>query len=358
MVSNPMAIPLSCQHLLRLPVMRIRVGVGAFLFAFVIGYCSIASAQTSDIRPVHDPRIIQCGDYFYCFCTGIGIPIRRSKDLINWQYVGNVFPDPPTWAKKEYPNARYFWAPDISYFSGTYHLYYALSRFGRNDSRIALATNPTLDPKDRNYHWTDAGKVIETHPKDATHPGDNWNAIDPAIAFDADKHPWLVMGSFWDGIKMRRIDPATGLVSTTDSKLYSLARRAKPDALEAGYIFHHGAYYYLFVSFDYCCRGTNSTYKIAVGRSNEITSPYVDEANKAMLDGGGTVILASHDNVIGPGHCGVFSAQGREFLVHHFYDSSDYGRPTLQIQPIAWGADGWLTVGHPIATTAPSTTRP
>jgi arabinan endo-1,5-alpha-L-arabinosidase len=319
------------------------------------GFCSVASAQPNDIRQVHDPRIIQAGDYFYCFSTGINIPIRQSKDLITWQYIGSVFSAPPQWTKKDFPNARFFWAPDISSFSRTYHVYYALSRFGRNESRIALATNPTLDPRDPNYHWTDQGIVIETHAKDQTHPGDNWNAIDPSIAFDTDKNPWLVMGSFWDGIKMRRIDAATGLLSAADSKLYSLARRPRPDALEAGYIFHHGSHYYLFVSFDNCCRGTNSTYKIAVGRSDQMTGPYADEAGKPMLQGGGTVILASHDNIIGPGHCGVFTVQGHDMLVHHFYDAFYYGSPTLQIQPIIWDANGWPTPGKPIPTTAPST---
>jgi arabinan endo-1,5-alpha-L-arabinosidase len=331
--------------------------VGVLIFVLVIATQSVAPAQIGDIRPVHDPRIIQAGDYYYCFSTGIGIPIRRSKDLMNWQRVGSVFAESPAWIQKEFPGARYFWAPDIAFFSGTYHLYYAVSRFGKNDSRIALASNATLDPADPKYHWTDRGKVIETHPKDKTQPGDNWNAIDPSIAFDADQNPWLVMGSFWDGIKMRRIDATTGLPSANDQKLYSLAHRPSPDAIEAGYIFHHGDYYYLFVSFDYCCRGTRSTYKIAVGRSIQFTGPYVDQANKPMLQGGGTIILASHDNIIGPGHCGVFSAQGRDFLVHHFYDAFNYGRATLQIQPIVWEKEEWPALDKPIAipTTAPST---
>jgi arabinan endo-1,5-alpha-L-arabinosidase len=323
------------------------------LLILLFAFSSTAHAQIGDVRPVHDPRIIQAGDYFYCFCTGFGIPIRQSKDLITWQRVGSVFKDAPPWIAKEYPNTKYFWAPDISYFAGAYHLYYAVSRFGKNDSRIGLATNTTLDPKDPNYRWIDCGKVAETHP------GDNWNAIDPAIAFDSDKNPWLVMGSFWDGIKLRRIDPATGLTSQTDTTLYSLARRPKPGAIEAPYIIHTPDYFYLFVSFDYCCRGIHSTYKIAVGRAKQITGPYLDESDKPMLDGGGTILLASHDNVIGPGHCGVFSALGNIWFVHHFYDAFNYGRPTLQIQPLSWNANGWPVIGNPIATTKPSpSTKP
>jgi arabinan endo-1,5-alpha-L-arabinosidase len=353
-----MAIPLSYHRFPPRPVPGERAGLGVLVVILALTFQSIGNAQPSDIRPVHDPRIIQAGDYFYCFSTGFGIPIQRSKDLITWQRIGSVFTAPPPWIAKEFPNTRYFWAPDISYFAGTYHLYYAVSRFGKNDSRIALATNTTLDPQNPNYRWIDRGKIVETHVKDATHPGDNWNAIDPSIAYDTGKTPFLVMGSFWDGIKMRRIDPATGQTSADDPKLYSLARRPKPDAIEAGYIFHHQDYFYLFVSFDFCCRGTRSTYKIAVGRAKQITGPYLDAAQKSMLDGGGTILLASHDNVIGPGHCGVFSALKQEFLVHHFYDAFNFGRPTLQIQPIQWDQNDWPQLGKPLPTTVPSATRP
>jgi arabinan endo-1,5-alpha-L-arabinosidase len=309
-----------------------------------------ARAQTGDVRRVHDPRIIQAGDWFYCFCTGNGIPIRRSKDLVNWQLIGSVFSAPPAWIAKEY-TTRYFWAPDISYFSNAYHLYFAVSRFGKNDSRIGLETTPTLDTASPAYHWTDIGKVM------ATHPGDNWNAIDPAVAFDRDQNPWLVMGSFWDGIKMVRLNPDTGLPSTKDPTLYSLARRIKPSAIEAPYIYLHGDYFYLFVSFDYCCRGINSTYKIMVGRSRVITGPYVDAAGNPMLNGGGTLVLASQQNIIGPGHCGILHAQNHDYLVNHFYDAFNYGRPTLQIRPISWTPDDWPHPGQPLAkpSTMPST---
>jgi arabinan endo-1,5-alpha-L-arabinosidase len=325
----------------------------AFLALVLLLSCP-AFAQLGDIRPAHDPRIIQAGQFFYCFSTGIGIPIRQSSDLITWRRVGTVFSSPPAWIAKEF-TTRYFWAPDISYFANTYHLYFAVSRFGKNDSRIGLETNPTLDPTDPKYHWTDQGKVMETYP------GDNWNAIDPAVAFDRDNNPWLAMGSFWDGIKMRRLNPDTGFPSTKDPTLYSLARRPKPGAIEAAYICHHGDYFYLFVSFDYCCRGIRSNYKIMVGRSTEITGPYADTAGIPMPDGGGSLVLATQQNIIGPGHCGILHARNQDWLVNHFYDAFNYGRPTLQIRPIIWTTDQWPKPGPPIATPTPPTrpsTRP
>jgi len=326
-----------------------------FIFLFVL-VCSLgpvpqAWAQLGDVYPVHDPRIIEAGGSYYLFSTGFGIPIRQSTDLITWKRIGAVFKDPPAWAAKDYAGIRYFWAPDISYFAHTYHLYFAVSHFGKNTSCIGLATNATLDPQDPNYKWSDQGKVVETHLSN------DWNAIDPSIVFDLNNNPWLIMGSFWSGIKLRRLDPNTGLLSGDDAKTYSLARRAAPDALEAGYMVHHEEFYYLFVSFDYCCRGIRSSYKTMVGRSKEITGPFTDISGRSMLDGGGSLFLAGHDNIIGPGHASVFHANNQDWFVHHFYNAFNFGRATLQIQPLSWNNDHWPVLGAPLPSTRP-TTRP
>jgi arabinan endo-1,5-alpha-L-arabinosidase len=92
-----------------------------------------------------------------------------------------------------------------------------------------------------------------------------------------------------------------------------------------------------------------------VGRSREITGPFADMSGRAMLDGGGSLVLANHDNVIGPGHASVLHADGQDWLVHHFYDANHFARATLQINPISWKDDGWPAVGAAIAT---PTTRP
>ncbi len=80
----------------------------------------------------------------YLFSTRAGIAIRCSKDLIHWRLCGDVFAHLPEWAVKEVPGLRGLWAPDVSYFNGKYHLYYSVSTFGSNHSRIGLATNQTL----------------------------------------------------------------------------------------------------------------------------------------------------------------------------------------------------------------------
>ena len=241
-------------------VFRPRI-VFLLLMPLLLAACARATKAPAvlqgDFR-VHDPSIIKQDDAYYVFSTGDEgglnhgtIQIRRSTDLTNWKLVGTIFPSIPEWIGSEIggvpPN---LWAPDISFFNGKYHLYYAGSRFGTNNSVIGLATNVTLDPASPQYHWIDEGLVIRSVPTD------NWNAIDPNMGFDADSTPWLSFGSFWDGIKMRRIDPSTGKLAAADTTLYALASRGG-DAIEAPSIVYRDGYYYLFVSFDLCCRSVD-----------------------------------------------------------------------------------------------------
>ncbi len=306
-----------------------------------------------DLR-VHDPAVIREGKTFYCFSTGGGrwrggiIPIRSSPDLQTWKRCGWVFTRLPEWTRAEIPGTRGAWAPDVSYFNKRFHLYYSVSTFGKNDSAIGLATTTTLDSASPAYGWVDRGMVIRS-----TRGRDDWNAIDANLVIEDKDTLWLSWGSFWSGIKMRRIDPRTGLLSSKNSTLYSLACRPPGDSLpspksawavEAPFIVSHGTLWYLFVSFDLCCRGAKSTYKIMVGRSPIVTGPYKDAAGKPMMKGGGTLLLeATTPRWRGPGHCAVVQdAGGTDYLVFHAYHGQT-GRPELKISTISW-EKGWPRV--------------
>ena len=112
-----------------------------------------------DSEFVHDPSLIKEGETWYLFSTTTGrkadgeIPVRCSQDLHEWKRCGNVFDHIPNWIEQESPGTKNLWAPDISFFAGEYHLYYAYSLFGKNTSGIALATNKTLDPHDAKFQW-------------------------------------------------------------------------------------------------------------------------------------------------------------------------------------------------------------
>lgn len=310
-----------------------------------------ASAQVGDVYRVHDPTVIEQDDRYYVFGTGFGIPIWQSDDLYHWRRNGRVFDDLADWARKLVPKARDHWAPDISWFAGEYHLYYAVSEFGTQRSVIGLATNKTLDPTSLDYEWIDRGLVLKTTPDD-----DDYNAIDANAVFDQQGQLWLAVGSYWSGIKLVRLDPVTGKL-LEGAKMHSLAERPVEQAVEAPCIIHHGEYYYLFASFDQCCRGVNSTYNLRVGRSQKITGPYVDDQDKPMLEGGGRVVLSRNGSCIGPGHNSVLHQGDRDWLVHHYYDGENRGLRRLQIRPIAWSQDGWPVARDPISGPVTKTQR-
>jgi arabinan endo-1,5-alpha-L-arabinosidase len=329
----------------------------------VMAAASPLAGQIGDVRDVPDPAVIQSGDQYYVFSTAPGIEIRRSDDLWEWELVGKVFDTPlPEWAEREVPGTEFPWAPDITYFGGRYHLYYSLSTFGGQRSVIAVASNETLDPSDADYRWVDGGKVIESNPGQ-----DPFNAIDPAIVMDEQDRVWMAWGSFWGGIKMRRIDPTTGNVSSEDTTTYALAARDGIDAvrgprasqaIEGPYIIRHDGWYWLFVSFDACCRGAESTYNVRVGRSRAITGPYVDRDGVAMTEGGGTLVMAGVGEIAGPGHNSILTDDGgRHFIVHHFVNVAEGPASpdaplaiprSLQIRPLFWAWDGWPIAGLPI----------
>ncbi|WP_230291124.1 arabinan endo-1,5-alpha-L-arabinosidase [Croceicoccus sp. Ery5] len=292
----------------------------------------------------HDPVIIREGDTYYVFSTvGRYIGIKTSTDLAHWTDAGAVFDAIPQWAQDTIPGTEGIWAPDISYVDGEYRLYYSISTFGSNRSAIGLATNATLDPKAKNYRWKDHGLVVMS-TKDS-----DFNAIDPNLVVDPEGRQWLALGSFWSGIKLFALNPDTGKPAP-GAEPYSLARRlgvaGGPNPIEAPFIFRQDGWYYMLNSFDYCCKGVNSTYYTVVARSRHVTGPYRGKDGSEAMLGGGTIFLRADlqekQRFRGPGHAGFFTdTDGTSYVVYHAYDKQADGAPKLRIAPIRWDADGW-----------------
>jgi arabinan endo-1,5-alpha-L-arabinosidase len=298
-------------------------------------------ALTGKLKQVHDPVMIKDGANYYIFHTGNGIAVRKSADMLEWQnaFPPNVFPRVPDWALEKIPGATNIWAPDISYFNGKFHLYYSVSTFGSNRSMIGLATNTMLDSEAEGFEWLDEGLVIESTGVE------NYNCIDANLIIDGEGIPWLSFGSFWSGIKICRLDFATGKVSTEDETIYPLAQRfVNEGSVEAPFIVQRGEFYYLFVSFDFCCRGIDSSYHVMVGRSDAITGPYIDRDGVEMLSGGGSQVTFPTERWKGPGHCAIYQEAGIDYLVYHAYDAESQGTPTLRIAPLSWDEEGWPSI--------------
>nr|WP_243864489.1 glycoside hydrolase family 43 protein [Paenibacillus castaneae] len=284
---------------------------------------------TGDIG-VHDPSIIKEGSTWYTFSTGQGIQVKRSNDGLNWTSAPQIFLSPLSWWSTYVPNQSKndIWAPDVQLYNGRVWLYYSISTFGSNTSAIGLASATSIGAGS----WRDDGLVLRTTS------ANNYNAIDPNLTIDASGNPWLAFGSFWSGIKLTQLNPTTMKPTGT---IYSIASRPNNNgAIEAPSITYRNGYYYLFASFDSCCQGVNSTYKIAYGRSTSITGPYLDKNGVNMLNGGGTILDAGNSRWKGPGGQDIYN---NNVIARHAYDAQANGAPKLLISDLNWDSSGWPT---------------
>lgn len=316
------------------------------LLGFVLSLLTVGAYAQSKKITVHDPVAIEADGKYYLFNTGHGIASWQSDDLINWKFLKPVFPESPEWAKQRVPKFDgNIWAPDVYFHNDRYYLYYSISSFASNRSAIGVATNVTLDPDNENYQWTDHGPVIESVPG-----RDNWNAIDPNLIFDDENQPWLSFGSFWGGLKMFRL--SDDLLSPADpQEWHHLASRERDFTLQAGdpgngaieapFIFKKNNYYYLFVSFDLCCRGPRSTYNVRVGRSESAIGPFIDRDGVPMSQGGGTLVIQGDENYYGIGHNSVYTFGDKDYMFSHGYAVSEKGRPRLLVHQVNWDDEAW-----------------
>jgi arabinan endo-1,5-alpha-L-arabinosidase len=284
--------------------------------------------------------MIRCKNRYYIFSTGQGILSKSSADKVFWSPGPSVFANVPSWTTNAVPGfTGVFWAPDVLFFNNQYHLYYAVSTFGSQTSGIGLVTNPTLDPTDPSYHWTDQGPVIQSTS------GAAYNTIDPGLVWDASTNLWMNFGSYWSGIYLVQLNPLTGLRISAGSPTYQLAYNS---SIEASYIYRRGSFYYLFVNWGSCCSGVNSTYNIRVGRATTVTGPYLDRNGVNMVSSGGTLFLRGTGKFSGPGHMGIISENGQDWFTYHYYDANawapeygGYGHADFDFEPLSWTADNW-----------------
>jgi arabinan endo-1,5-alpha-L-arabinosidase len=281
---------------------------------------------------------------YYRFWTGDYIPSAKSTNLTSWQDAPAIFanktysPWVDSWlAGIPGETFNFPWAPDVSFFNGRYHLYSSFSaKFGDNISCITHLTANDIAAGG----WTDQGTVI------CTTGSENYNAIDADVGLDASGKPYLAFGSFWNGIMVTPL-AADGSRSGT-----TLTRLAWASQIEAPVLFRRCGYYYLFVTWGLCCPGEGRTvdqltYRVAVGRSQNILGPYVDRDGKAMLDGGGTLMVQGDDVTwAAAGHSDVLVAGSKIYHLYHAYRQSD-GGAQLRIVEMPFDSDGWPVPAGP-----------
>ncbi|MES2732845.1 MAG: carbohydrate-binding protein [Bacteroidota bacterium] len=298
-----------------------------FVLACLAGQTTYALQGNTN---THDPSsIVQEGDRFYHFGTGPGIPISYSSDLISWTVAPTpVFPSGwPSWIGPLAPSFHgQFWAPDIIKFNGRWYLYYACSNFGEIKSAIGVATSTSLQGP-----WTDLGVVVSSSDPNGM------NAIDPNLFQDTDGRVYLTYGSYFGGIGVVEIDPAT---AKPKNGLVTRVAGGNGVDWEASCMIKEGSFYYLFVNRGGCCQGVHSTYRVVVGRSSSVLGPFLDQNGISLTNGGGTPVLGTSGRFIGPGHMGLLRYNGANFVSIHYYDGNDNGVSKLDILNMGF-TNGW-----------------
>ena len=301
----------------------------------------------TDTPMVHDPVMAYEDSTYYLFATGMGIQKMTSKDRKSWTvHAEPVMSVIPKWTHDSVPGFRnHVWAPDIIQWHGRWWLAYSCSTFGKNGSAIGLLSCRSL----AQGMWNDEGCIVTSREKH-----DNWNAIDPNFVIDDNDNPWLVWGSFWDGIQIVRLDTTMHIAVSqqprTIARRYNLSNRnakaalpinpnppknptsdyAGPNAIEAPFVFKHDGWYYLFVS---------------VGRSKTVDGPYLDSKGIDMCYGGGNLFLEGDKNAYeAAGHCAVYRFDGQDIFICHGYSIAHQGASILIQHPITWTSDGWPTL--------------
>ena len=306
-------------------------------------------AFVTDTVMAHDPVMAYERGTYYLLSTGMGLQWATSKDRKSWVVQPTPFIEHiPEWTADSVPGFRgHVWAPDIIRWHDRWWLAYSCSTFGKNTSAIGLMTADHL-----NGEWKDEGCLVASKGK-----RDNWNAIDPAFVVDDDDQMWLTWGSFWDGIQIAPLSEKSAVSSKTIARRVALKDTLKADpnptskyagrnAIEAPFILKHGGWYYLFVSWDYCCRGSKSNYRVAVGRSKKVDGPYLDREGKDMANGGGTLFLEGDKvDFEAAGHSAAYDLPtGETIFICHGYSTHHHGQAILIQREIEWSEDGWPSV--------------
>lgn len=275
-----------------------------------------------------DPTVIKGDDgYFYLYATEDirNLPIHRSKDLVNWEFLGTAFTDE---SRPDFEPNGGIWAPDINKIGDKYVLYYSMSVWGGEWTcgiGRAVSDRPEGPFKDCGMMFRSNGIKVQ-------------NSIDPFYIED-NGHKYLFWGSF-RGIYAIELSE-DGLSLKSGSSPVQIAGTA----YEGTYIHKRGGYYYMFASIGSCCEGLKSTYTTVVGRSTSLFGPYLDKKGQSMMDNHHEILIHKNDSFVGTGHNSeiVSDNAGTDWLFYHAVSVANPDGRVLMLDKIDW-IDGWPSV--------------
>ncbi|RDC61968.1 family 43 glycosylhydrolase [Adhaeribacter pallidiroseus] len=282
-----------------------------------------------------DPSVVRVGDDYWATATSSEwaplYPILHSKNLVDWETVGHVFPEKgPAWAD------AHFWAPEITYDNGKYYIYYTAQKKGGNLCvGVASATQPTGP-------YTDLGPLVcqEVGSIDAFPIRDEKGEL--YMVWKEDGNSQKLPTPIW-GQKLK--EDRTALVGEKFELFRNDPKTWEGGLVEGPFILKQNGYFYTFYSGDACC-GRGCTYGVGVARSKTLRGPWEKYAANPILKQSDNWKCAGHGSV-------VSDAQGRDFYLYHAYKKDDFVYPGRQglLDEITWNKDGWPQ----FAKNAPST---
>src|SRR5574344_672690 len=282
-----------------------------------------ASAQIGQPY-IHDPStIMECGGKYYTYGTGGGGLV--SDDGWTWN-TGAVRPGGGA-------------APDAIKIGNRYLIVYGNSGGGLNgghNAHIFSMWNNTLDSSAPDFKFSEP---VEVAASDGMEDND---AIDPGLMLDPSTgRLWMSYGTYFGNIRVVELDPKTGQ-RVEGNKPVDIAIDC-----EATDLIYRDGWYYLLGTHGTCCDGVNSTYNIVVGRSRNVTGPYLDNVGRDMFHGGGRMVISAGNRAVGPGHFGreIIDEGVERMSCHYEADFNRSGRSVLTVHPLLW-KNGWPYAGE------------
>jgi arabinan endo-1,5-alpha-L-arabinosidase len=324
-------------------------GKNLILGTLLLG-CGLISSNASSValhleNDIHDPStIVLENSTYWTFGTGDGIASRYSDGLLGWQHGAPVFElgTWPNWIDESVPGFEgHFWAPDIIEMNNKYYLYYSAYHSPNRtsfNSAIGVAVTDSL----ANPNWQDLGMVVSSKTEPLTPQGEPTNTIDAGLFRDASNNVWMAYGSHYGGVFITQIDPSTGK-RMNSSRYPVVGDNGAWNEYEAAQVTYINGHYYMFVNLGECCAGDDSTYYIVVGRSDSPTGPYLDKNGVDLYNYGGSTLLATEGDYIGPGHYGYYNNNGQNLVSIHYYDgtTADGWPARLDLLEMSFDSAGW-----------------
>ena len=281
-----------------------------------------------------DPCVLQDGGRYYLYATESGkkLPIYSSTNLVEWEFVSNAFS--PESRPSHLENGQ-LWAPDIKKIDGKYVLAYSESRWMENKENgigIAVAKSPTGPFEDLGLLFTSQQIGVG-------------NSIDPSF-YEENGELYLIWGSM-GGIYLIQLDKESLKIKIGAEKIKIAGR-----GIEGSHIFKYKGYYYLFASTGSCCKGKDSTYRVIVGKADNLKGPYKSYDGSFLDKDSSNLLISGNEKFVGTGHGStiITDSTGCTWYIYHSYlrDNPGKGRLVL-LDKIEWTEDGWpyINTGTP-----------